>query len=172
MIVQSVYNLVILLSIFGTAITVQKASAKQYVSFLLGKPLSGKGTQASLLVSEFGLVHLSAGDLLRAERERGTELANKIESYITQGAIVPVSITLRLIRQAMESSGASRFLIDGFPRNNDNLEGWNRDMSDIVLDKVIFIDCPEGELELRMVKRAERERRSDDNAGKRFISFN
>ena len=52
------------------------------VSFILGPPLAGKGTQASLLFEEFGTTHLSAGDLLRDERESGSETAELIESYI------------------------------------------------------------------------------------------
>ena len=63
------------------------------VSFILGPPLAGKGTQSELLVSEYGCVHLSAGDLLREERESGSELAALIESYITKGTIVPVKVS-------------------------------------------------------------------------------
>ena len=93
------------------------------VSFVLGGPAAGKSTQCQKLVEEYGCVHLSAGDLLREERASGSETAELIESYIKEGAIVPVEITLNLIKKAMEQSTANRFLIDGFPRNEDNLQG-------------------------------------------------
>lgn len=145
------------------------------VSFVLGAPASGKSTQCSKLVDEFGCVHLSAGDLLRKERESGSEFANLIESYITQGAIVPVELTLRLLKTAMESSKSKRFLIDGFPRNQDNLQGWINEMSDCsIVDSIIFLDCPESICETRILKRAELSGRSDDNIAtlkKRFTTF-
>lgn len=109
-------------------------------------------------------VHLSAGDLLRDERSSGSSTAALIESYINEGAIVPVKITLDLIRTAMEKSNAKRFLIDGFPRNEDNLQGWVQEMSDIsIVDSVIFLDCPEPECERRVLERAKTSGRSDDN---------
>ena len=133
------------------------------VSFILGPPLAGKGTQASLLVGEFDAVHLSAGDLLREERESGSETAELIESYITKGAIVPVAITLELIKSAMNKSGGNRFLIDGFPRNQDNLEGWIDAMPDVIVDNVLFLDCDKDELVKRMHLRSKEFGRSDDN---------
>lgn len=68
-------------------------------------------------------VHLSAGELLRQERESGSSDGRLIDEYIREGRIVPVSISLGLLRKAMEASGPfSRFLIDGFPRNSDNFQ--------------------------------------------------
>ncbi len=156
------------------SLSINSLCNKIHVSFILGPPLAGKGTQATHLVSEFGCVHLSAGDLLREERASGSELAETIESYITQGSIVPVKITLDLIRKAMLNSGSSRFLIDGFPRNFDNLQGWNENMKDVIVDSCIFLDCPEGELKRRLGIRAKTSGRSDDNIEtleKRLITF-
>lgn len=68
-------------------------------------------------------VHLSAGELLREERTSGSSDGQLIDEYIREGRIVPVAISLGLLRKAMEASGPhSRFLIDGFPRNSDNVE--------------------------------------------------
>ena len=81
------------------------------------------GTACEYLVEKHGMAHLSAGDLLRAERKReGSEFGELIESYIVAGNIVPVEITCKLLENAMnaimlESKGEQdRFLIDGFPR--------------------------------------------------------
>lgn len=68
------------------------------VVFVLGGPGAGKGTQCSLLVERYGLIHLSAGDLLREERKRGTELASMINTYIKEGKIVPAEVTVGLLR--------------------------------------------------------------------------
>jgi UMP-CMP kinase len=68
----------------------------------------------------------SAGDLLREERKSGSANGELIEKYIREGQIVPVVITVNLIKKAMEKAGEDGkhlFLIDGFPRNQDNLDG-------------------------------------------------
>ena len=90
----------------------------------MGGPGSGKGTNCTRIVEEYGYVHLSAGDLLRAERESGSKLAIMINEHINDGRIVPSEITVCLLKKAMEKNGAHRFLIDGFPRNMDNLDSW------------------------------------------------
>lgn len=75
---------------------------KPKIVFVLGAPGSGKGTQCSNIVNEYEYVHLSAGDLLRAERNRpGSELAQTIEEYIQGGKIIPVAVTCSLIERAM-----------------------------------------------------------------------
>jgi UMP-CMP kinase len=101
-------------------------SGKPEVVFVLGGPGSGKGTQCKKLTEVHNFVHLSAGDLLRAERAKESENAELINDYIEKGKIVPVKITCELIKVAMEENGwdKSRFLVDGFPRNKENLEGW------------------------------------------------
>lgn len=147
------------------------------ISFVLGGPAAGKSTQCKKLVDDYGCIHLSAGDLLREERASGSSTADLIESYINEGAIVPVAITLDLIRNSMEKSKASRFLIDGFPRNEDNFLGWNEAMAKecCVIDSIIFIECPEEECVKRIIERAKTSGRSDDNLetlAKRFVTFN
>ena len=90
--------------------------------FVLGGPGCGKGTQCANLVRDYGFVHLSAGDLLREERASGSKDAELIQKIIDEGKIVPVEITVNLIKKAMEKNGWNRkkYLIDGFPRNEDN----------------------------------------------------
>ena len=85
----------------------------------MGGPGCGKGTVCSHLVEKYGFIHLSAGDLLRAERDSGSANGNLINSIILEGKIVPVNITIKLIKIAMKQNGwaSKKFLIDGFPRN-------------------------------------------------------
>ena len=100
---------------------------KPQVVFILGGPGAGKGTQCGKLVEDFrGVKHLSAGDLLRAERSSGSEQGEMIDRYMAEGKIIPVEVTARLLKEAIDKdkSEVALFLIDGFPRNADNLECW------------------------------------------------
>jgi UMP-CMP kinase len=88
------------------------------VIFVLGGPGAGKGTQCSNLVTDYGFKHLSAGDLLREEQDRpGSEFGEMIKTYIKEGTIVPMEVTIQLLENAMkhtmEKEKKSLFLIDG-----------------------------------------------------------
>jgi len=76
------------------------------VIYVLGGPGAGKGTQCSKLVAEKEFVHLSAGDLLRAEQQReGSEKGAMIKEYIKEGKIVPMEVTIGLLQEAMKQVG-------------------------------------------------------------------
>ncbi|KAL0308718.1 UNVERIFIED_CONTAM: UMP-CMP kinase [Sesamum radiatum] len=107
---------------------------KVKVVFVLGGPGSGKGTQCANIVKHFGYSHFSAGDLLRAERDSGSENGTMIKNMIKKGEIVPSEVTIKLLQRAMEEDGNDKFLIDGFPRNEENraaFESVNRDDDNI-----------------------------------------
>jgi len=72
-------------------------ASKPVVVFVLGGPGAGKGTQCSKIVDEYKYTHLSAGDLLRAERASGSENGQMIDEYIKEGKIVPVEVAVRLL---------------------------------------------------------------------------
>ncbi|XP_071451553.1 UMP-CMP kinase isoform X2 [Hetaerina americana] len=147
------------------------------VVFVLGGPGSGKGTQCEKIVQNFGYVHLSAGDLLREERANpNSKHGELIEDYIRNGKIVPVEITCSLLKDAMEKSNSQHFLIDGFPRSEENLNGWNKEMSNEVhLQFVLYFDCPQEVCLERCLKRGSAgSGRSDDNVDslkKRFNTY-
>ena len=155
---------------------ISDAGDKPLVVFVLGGPGAGKGTQCAKIVEHFGYKHLSAGDLLRAERSReGSEVGELIQSYIKEGKIVPVEITIGLIVKAIKESGGKRFLIDGFPRNTNNLSGWQEVTGDeLKLAGVLCYEVSEDILEQRLLKRGETSGRADDNIEsirKRFVTF-
>jgi len=160
-----------------TAATLSANSPK--VVFVLGGPGAGKGTQCSNIVRDYPFVHLSAGDLLREARNSGNEVGQMIDHYIKEGQIVPVEVTVNLIKSAMEKAIKEQnkhlFLIDGFPRNKDNLDGWYSVMGQYAsVEFVLFFDCPESEMEIRLLKRGETSGRTDDNAEsirKRFHTY-
>ena len=156
----------------GTTITNRR---RPKVLFVLGGPGAGKGTQCAMLSSEYGMQHLSAGELLREEIASGSSTGKMIATIINEGKIVPVQISLDLIRAKIESIPCNRFLVDGFPRNWDNVQGWDNCMTQVCdVEAVMFIDCPEAELEKRLLSRGQTSGRSDDNAAtarKRFATF-
>lgn len=141
------------------------SAALPKVIFVLGGPGAGKGTQCAKIVENFGFVHLSAGDLLRAERQRpGSKVGEQIEDHIKKGSIVPVEITCTLLENAMKESGKETFLVDGFPRNKDNLDGWTRQMGTKTDVKgVLFYECSEKLCVDRCMERGKQSGRSDDN---------
>nr|POE63465.1 uridylate kinase [Quercus suber] len=147
------------------------------VIFVLGGPGAGKGTQCSSIVRDYGFRHLSAGDLLRAEQDReGSEFGAMIRSYIKEGQIVPMEVTIQLLENAMQAtiaeSGNRKFLIDGFPRKMDQAVAFEEK---VVPSKfTLFFDCPEDTMRQRLLKRGETSGRADDNEEsikKRFRTF-
>lgn len=117
------------LAVGARRIAMSVVTRKPEVVFILGGPGAGKGTLCRYIVERYGYVHLSAGDLLREERAKpGSQYGELIETHIRNGTIVPVEITCSLLDRAMRISDNpyNRFLIDGFPRNQDNLDGWNK----------------------------------------------
>ncbi|KAG6582520.1 UMP-CMP kinase 4, partial [Cucurbita argyrosperma subsp. sororia] len=133
---------------------------KPTVVFVLGGPGSGKGTQCSNIIEHFGYTHLSAGDLLRAEIKSGSENGTMIQNMIKEGKIVPSEVTIKLLQRAMEKSGNDKFLIDGFPRNEENRAAFEA-VTGIEPSVVLFFDCLEEEMERRLLSR--NEGRVDDN---------
>ncbi|KAJ8651127.1 hypothetical protein MRB53_004150 [Persea americana] len=144
---------------------------KVKVVFVLGGPGSGKGTQCANIVEHFGYTHLSAGDLLRAEIKSGSENGTMIQNMIQEGKIVPSEVTVKLLQRAMQESENDKFLIDGFPRNEENRAAFE-EVTKIVPEFVLFFNCPEEEMEKRILNR--NQGRVDDNVEtirKRFKVF-
>ncbi|RKO91109.1 adenylate kinase-domain-containing protein [Blyttiomyces helicus] len=133
----------------------------------------GKGTQCTRLAKEFNYSHLSAGDLLRAEVATGSELGQQLDVMMKEGKIVPMEVTLRLLRRAMdECSDGEGFLIDGFPRQLDQAVAFEEQIAKCKF--VLYFECTEGLLEKRLLKRGETSGRADDNIEtikKRFRTF-
>lgn len=144
---------------------------KVTVVFVLGGPGSGKGTQCANIVEHFGFTHLSAGDLLRAEIKSGSENGTMIQNMIKEGKIVPSEVTIKLLQRAMLENENTKFLIDGFPRNEENRAAFER-VTKIEPEFVLFFNCSEEEMERRLLNR--NQGRDDDNIEtirKRFNVF-
>ncbi|MGH8495945.1 MAG: adenylate kinase [Gammaproteobacteria bacterium] len=89
---------------------------------LLGAPGSGKGTQAQKLVARYGAAKISTGDLLREAVAAGSDLGKRAKSAMDAGELVSDEIVLGMIRERLEESGDSGFVLDGFPRNESQAE--------------------------------------------------
>lgn len=142
------------------------ARTKPLVFFVVGGPGCGKGTLCTRLKSEKGYVHLSTGDLLRAEKAKGGERADHINSFIAEGKLVPVKIVVELVKASMQEHGweKSSFLIDGFPRNQENIDGWNEVIGqDAEVKGLLYLECSSEVMKQRILKRAETSGRVDDN---------
>ena len=150
------------------------------VIFVLGGPGAGKGTQCDLLVEQYGFIHLSAGDLLRAEQDReGSKYGDLIKQYIKEGSIVPMEVTVKLLEDAIRreldkrhDDRQSRFLIDGFPRKMDQAIAFEQAVCPSMF--TLFYDCPEETMQERLLERGKTSGRADDNAEsikKRFKTF-
>ncbi|XP_058206934.1 adenylate kinase 5, chloroplastic isoform X2 [Rhododendron vialii] len=108
-----------------------------------GAPASGKGTQCEMIVQKFGLVHISTGDLLRAEVSAGTEIGNKAKEYMNAGSLVPdevvtAMVTARLSQQDAKEKG---WLLDGFPRSFAQAQSLEK--LNIRPDIYIVLDVPD-----------------------------
>ncbi|KAJ3679806.1 hypothetical protein LUZ60_016084 [Juncus effusus] len=136
------------------------SSKKLFITFVLGGPGCGKGTQCEKIASTFGFSHLSAGELLRKEITSQTQNGELIENVIKEGKIVPSEITVSLIRNAINSSDSDKILIDGFPRSEENRIAFEKIVGREP-DLVIFFECPQDEMVKRILGR--NQGRIDDN---------
>ena len=136
---------------------------------LLGPPGAGKGTQAEMLVAEYGLVQLSTGDMLRAAIAQGTELGLKAKAIMDAGDLVADDIILGMIRERLQSDEcANGVILDGFPRTVAQAEGLDEMLAEIgkCIDHVIEMQVDEAALFARIENRANETggARSDDTA--------
>ena len=84
---------------------------------ILGAPGSGKGTTATVLREKYSLAHISTGDIFRANIKNGTPLGVEAKSYIDKGALVPDSVTIRMVEDRLsQDDTAGGYILDGFPR--------------------------------------------------------
>lgn len=110
---------------------------------LLGAPGAGKGTQAQKLVKEFGVAHISTGDLLRAAVKAGTKLGVKAKEYMDAGQLVPDKLVVDLVKERLAADDAKKgFILDGFPRNTAQAVTLDSALADmgLSLDAALLVD--------------------------------
>ncbi len=132
---------------------------------LLGVQGSGKGTQAKRLAAEYGLEHLSTGDMLRQAIAEGTELGRRVKPILEAGDLVPDDLMIELIRKRLEAPEAAvGFILDGFPRTMAQADALDSMLAEIdrPLSVVLELQVPDDVAIQRLRKRAVEEGRSDD----------
>ena len=120
---------------------------------LYGAPGSGKGTQANMLRSRFGIPHIATGDMLRAEIERGTDLGRQAQPILAKGGYVPDDIMIGMIRDRLRQPDcASGFILDGFPRTVPQAEALDVLMQELGrrFDRVLYLRVETPELLRRL----------------------
>ncbi len=132
---------------------------KQRLLFL-GPPGAGKGTQAELLAERHQLLHLSTGELLRAEVKAGTALGQEAEAVMARGELVSDALVLAIVRSRLEEHTGG-WLLDGFPRNLAQAEALDGLLAELDqrIERVLLLELEDGVLIQRLLSRG----RADDN---------
>ena len=132
---------------------------------IFGPPGSGKGTQSVRLAEKFNLLHLSTGDMLRAEIGAGTELGKKMSAIMSKGELVPDEVVIEMIAAKIDGEkNKAGFLFDGFPRTVAQTIALEKMLNErkMQIDSMLVLDVDHDELVKRLIGRAELSGRADD----------
>ena len=120
---------------------------------MLGAPGAGKGTQAKMIASNYGVPHISTGDIFRANIKNGTELGREAKSYMDKGLLVPDELTVKLLldRVAQDDCG-SGYVLDGFPRTIPQAQVLDEALAKLgeSVDYAVNVDVPDENIINRM----------------------
>lgn len=134
-----------------------------YIFF--GPPGAGKGTQAKKFAIEYGLQHISTGELLRQEVAQGTDLGQVAKGYIENGNLVPDELVINIVCEKIKTNSSQMgFVFDGFPRNDQQADALDKIAAgnNQKVKAAICLEVNERELVGRLLKRAHLEGRPDD----------
>jgi len=132
---------------------------------VLGPQGAGKGTQAKRISDDYGIPHVSTGDMFRAAQAEGTEFGKQVGAIMASGQLVPDELTIAMIEERLSKPDAQEgFVLDGFPRTLAQAEALDATLGGIArgLDAILFFDVPDSVGMERALKRAELEGRADD----------
>lgn len=132
---------------------------------LFGPPGAGKGTQSAKLIDKYNLVHLSTGDIFRANIKGGTELGNLAKSYIDKGQLVPDEVTIGMLASEVNNNpNAKGFIFDGFPRTQAQANALDEllKQKNTAISMMLALEVEEEELRKRLLLRGKDSGRADD----------
>ncbi len=134
---------------------------------IFGAPGSGKGTQSDKIIADFGVAHISTGDVLRAEIKAETELGKTAAMFINDGNLVPDSLIIDMLASVLDSKGKDipGVIFDGFPRTIAQAEALDKMLEERgeKVNVVIGLEVDDAELIARIVARGKTSGRADDN---------
>ena len=134
---------------------------------IFGAPGSGKGTQSDKIIAEYGVAHISTGDVLRGEIKNNTELGQTAAKYINDGKLVPDSLIIDMLASTLDAKGKDikGVIFDGFPRTIAQAEALNTMLAERgqQVSTVIGLEVDDAELIKRIVLRGKTSGRADDN---------
>ena len=134
---------------------------------LFGAPGSGKGTQSAKIIDEYGLYHISTGEVLRDHIARRTPYGITADKYISEGNLIPDELMLRILEEELDRNlqDANGVVFDGFPRTIPQAEALEELLKrkGTELHAVVGLDVPEADLVERLLKRGKETGRADDN---------
>jgi len=132
---------------------------------IFGPPGAGKGTQSSKLLAQFGLIHLSTGDLFRSHIKNSTALGLEAKSYMDKGNLVPDSVTIGMLKSKVEENPTAKgFIFDGFPRTTPQAESLDAFLKSLntEISACLSLQVPDEELIKRLLERGKSSGRADD----------
>jgi len=132
---------------------------------LFGPPGAGKGTQSERLTEKFKLIHLSTGDVFRANLKNETPLGNLARNYMDKGQLVPDEITIEMLKaEVLKHDSPVGFIFDGFPRTNAQAIALDELLTSLntEISIMLALEVEEEELKKRLLARAEQSGRADD----------
>ena len=132
---------------------------------IFGPPGAGKGTQSEHILEKFKLVHISTGDLFRANIKGETELGMKAKSFMDKGELVPDEVTIGMLKAKVEENPhANGFIFDGFPRTTPQAEALDDLLNSLntSISVCLSLQVPDEELVARLLNRGKTSGRADD----------
>lgn len=132
----------------------------------MGPPGAGKGTQAKTICANFKIPQISTGDILRESVKKRTEMGLLAKKFMEAGDLVPDEVVVGIIKDRLrEEDCTTGFLLDGFPRTIEQADSLGKILGELglKLDSAINLSVPDSELITRLLERAKKEGRSDDN---------
>lgn len=135
---------------------------------VFGAPGSGKGTQSEKLINQYGLHHISTGEVLRHHIANGTELGKIADTYISKGQLIPDDLMVRVLAHVLDNNPektAKGVIFDGFPRTIPQALELKKMLAErnTSVNAVIGLEVSEDDLIQRMLRRGQESGRSDDN---------
>ena len=135
---------------------------KPRIVFVIGGPGCGKGTQCKRIVQNFKYVSFSTGDLLRQYVKDKKDGYEDIDNQMKEGKLISSATLMKVLKEYVMSSTNKKILVDGYPRNQENIDEWEKQMKDLVeVNGALYIEVSNEEMTKRLLGR--NEGRADDN---------